>query len=147
MNLAITCESDFWNENTINEIDKINEIAKHVQDDKDILISLEGKQKYGNSDCGYHCLTHALNIYNDESKTGGKLPANPTKQDILLDILKLNRAIYYQLKTLTDNKVINLKLKNEEMKSKQKGKGLSDDIDKNVLKSMSYNQLKNMIEE
>ena len=134
-------------ENTINEIDKINEIAKHVQDDKDILISLEGKQKYGNSDCGYHCLTHALNIYNDESKTGGKLPANPTKQDILLDILKLNRAIYYQLKTLTDNKVINLKLKNEEMKSKQKGKGLSDDIDKNVLKSMSYNQLKNMIEE
>ena len=134
-------------ENTINEIDKINEIAKHVQDDKDILISLEGKQKYGNSDCGYHCLTHALNIYNDESKTGGKLPANPTKQDILLDILKLNRAIYYQLKTLTDNKVINLKLKNEEMKSKQKGKGLSDDIDKNVLKSMSYNQLKNIIEE
>lgn len=142
-------------ENTINEIDKINEIAKHIQDDKehssldqrdkDILISLEGKQKYGNSDCGYHCLTHALNIYNDESKIGGKLPANPTKQDILLDILKLNRAIYYQLKNIADNKAISTNIK-KSMIQAPKGKGLSDDIKPDILKSMSYNQLKELVE-
>ena len=135
-------------ENTINEIDKINEIAKHIQDDKDILISLEGKQKYGNNDCGYHCLTHALNIYNDESKTGGKLPANPTKQDILLDILKLNRAIYYQLKNIADNKAISTNIKKNMIQKRdhREGKGISDDIKPDILKSMSYNELKELVE-
>ena len=76
---------------------------------------------------------------------------NPTKQDILLDILKLNRAIYYQLKTLTDNKVINLKLKNEKMKEQMKGKdvkgkGISDDYDVNMLKDVDYKHLKGLIE-
>ena len=80
-----------------------------------------------------------------------KLPTNPTKQDILLDILKLNRAIYYQLKTLTDNKVINLKMKNEKMKEmikdkNVKGKGVSDDYDVNKLKNIEYKQLKGLIE-
>ena len=77
---------------------------------------------------------------------------NPTKQDILLDILKLNRAIYYQLKTLTDNKVINLKMKNEKMKEmikdkNVKGKGVSDDYDVNKLKNIEYKQLKGLIED
>lgn len=140
-------------ENTINEIDKINEIAKYIQDDKDILVSLEGKQKYGNSDCGYHCLTHALNIYNDESKTGGKLPNNPTKQDILLDILKLNRAIYYQLKTYTDGQIMKDKLKLTKIKNTLSknanspvGKGLSDDLDVNMLKNVDFNQLRELVE-
>lgn len=138
-------------ENTINDIDKINDISTYFESLGDELnISLEGKQQYNNSDCGYHCLTHALNIYNSD-KYGGKLPVNPTKQDILLDILKLNRAIYYQLKTLTDNKVINLKLKNEQLKSnvkahKPEGKGLSDDYDVNKLKNIEYKQLKGLIE-
>ena len=140
-------------ENTINEIDKINEITKYIQDDKDILVSLEGKQKYGNSDCGYHCLTHALNIYNDESKTGGKLPNNPTKQDILLDILKLNRAIYYQLKTYTDGQIMKDKLKLTKIKNTLSknanspvGKGLSDDLDVNMLKNVDFNQLRELVE-
>ena len=66
-----------------------------------------------------------------------------------MDILKLNRAIYYQLKTLTDNKVINLKMKNEKMKEqiKDKGKGVSDDYDVNKLKNIEYKQLKSMIED
>ena len=84
-----------------------------------------------------------------------KLPTNPTKQDILMDILKLNRAIYYQLKTLTDNKVINLKMKNERMKKDlknanstvDKGKGVSDDYDVNKLKNIDYKQLKGLIED
>lgn len=69
-----------------------------------------------------------------------------------MDILKLNRAIYYQLKTLTDNKVINLKLKNEQLKSNVKnkdvkGKGVSDDYDVNKLKNIEYKQLKGLIED
>ena len=68
-----------------------------------------------------------------------------------MDILKLNRAIYYQLKTLTDNKVINLKMKNEkmkeQMKGKDKGKGVSDDYDVNKLKNIEYKQLKGLIED
>lgn len=145
-------------ENTINDIYKINELSKYFESLGDELnVSLEGKQQYNNSDCGYHCLTHALNLYNspkykDVQQPGGKLPANPTKQDILLDILKLNRAIYYQLKTLTDNKVINLKLKNEQLKSnvkghKPEGKGVSDDYDVNKLKNIEYKQLKGLIED
>ena len=122
-------------DNIINDIDIIKDIDEYLNG---VLVSFEGKQKYGNSDCGYHCLTHALNLYNSD-KLGGKLPANPTKQDILLDILKLNRAIYYQLKTLSDNKIISNKLK-------QVGKGLSDDIDKDVLKDIEYKKLKNLIE-
>ena len=72
-----------------------------------------------------------------------------------MDILKLNRAIYYQLKTLTDNKVINLKMKNEKMKKDlknvnstvDKGKGVSDDYDVNKLKNIEYKQLKGLIED
>ena len=141
-------------ENTINDINKINAINDYFESLGDELnISLEGKQQYNNSDCGYHCLTHALNLYNspkykDLVQPGGKLPANPTKQDILLDILKLNRAIYYQLKTLTDNKVINLKMKNEKMKEKikEKGKGVSDDYDVNKLNNIEYKELKRIME-
>ena len=133
-------------DNIINDIDIIKDIDEYLNG---ILVSFEGKQKYGNSDCGYHCLTHALNLYNSD-KLGGKLSANPTKQDILLDILKLNRAIYYQLKTLTDNKVINLKMKNEkykeQIKDHKQGKGLSDDINKSMLKDIEYKKLKELIE-
>lgn len=139
-------------ENITREIKKMNELNNYFDDE--LNISLDGKQKMGTSDCGYHCLTHALNIYSEDlndSPVSGKLPANPTKNDILMDMLKLQRAIYYQLKTLTDNKVINLKLQNERMKDKykdkNKGKGLADDYPESKLKVMSYNQLKNLIEQ
>ena len=89
---------------------------------------------------------------------------NPTKQDILLDLLKINRAIYYQLKTFTDGQIVKDKLKNEALKSKIKkdlkqvkpvnemkqkqdvGKGISDDYDVDMLKNVNYNQLKEIME-
>lgn len=91
---------------------------------------------------------------------------NPTKQDILLDLLKINRAIYYQLKTFTDGQIIKDKLKsyalqtqgmkNEALKSKIKkdiknadstvGKGISDDYDVDMLKNVNYNELKEIME-
>lgn len=135
-------------ENTINydNLEKLKALNDYFEDE--LNISLEGQQEYNNSDCGYHCLTHALNLYNSK---GGKLPANPTKQDILLDILKLNRAIYYQLKTFTDGQIMKDKLKlskiKNDLKQKPKGKGLSDDYDKNMLKDVDYNELKHMIED
>lgn len=146
-------------ENTVNELEKIKEISDYLTGDDNLEVSLEGKQEFGNSDCGYHCLTHALNLY---SEKGGKLPENPTKQDILMDMLKLERAIYYQLKTLTDGKMVSLKLKNERMKEKVaqampmkenkaismkgKGEGVSDDVDRDKLKVISFDELKDYVE-
>ena len=78
---------------------------------------------------------------------------NPTKQDILLDILKLNRAIYYQLKNIADNKAISTNIKKSMIQKRasgfdhKEGKGLSDDIKPDILKSMSYNELKHVMEE
>lgn len=143
-------------ENTINydSLEKLKAINDYFNDE--LNISLEGQQEYNNSDCGYHCLTHALNLYNSKSQPGGKLPKNPTKQDILLDLLKINRAIYYQLKTFTDGQIVKDKLKNEALKSKIKkdiknanstvGKGISDDYDVDMLKNVNYNELKQIME-
>lgn len=136
-------------ENTINydSLEKLKAINDYFNDE--LNISLEGQQEYNNSDCGYHCLTHALNLYNSR---GGKLPKNPTKQDILLDLLKINRAIYYQLKTFTDGQIVKDKLKLSKIKKDIKnanqtvGKGLSDDYDVDMLKNVNYNQLKEIME-
>ena len=157
-------------ENTINydSLEKLKAINDYFNDE--LNISLEGQQEYNNSDCGYHCLTHALNLYNSKSQPGGKLPKNPTKQDILLDLLKINRAIYYQLKTFTDGQIVKDKLKlskikalasqtermKKDLKEKdvgkgsndfgQYGQGLSDDYDVDMLKNVNYNQLKEIVE-
>ena len=88
---------------------------------------------------------------------------NPTKQDILLDLLKINRAIYYQLKTFTDGQIVKsiAALQTQGMKDKLKlskikkdiknanqtvGKGISDDYDVDMLKNVNYNQLKEIME-
>ena len=150
-------------ENTINydSLEKLKAINDYFNDE--LNISLEGQQEYNNSDCGYHCLTHALNLYNSKSQPGGKLPKNPTKQDILLDLLKINRAIYYQLKTFTDGQIVKsiAALQTQGMKDKLKlskikkdiknanqtvGKGISDDYDVDMLKNVNYNQLKEIME-
>ena len=104
-------------------------------------------------------------MYNSK---GGKLPKNPTKQDILLDLLKINRAIYYQLKTFTDGQIIKDKLKLSKIKAlasqtermkkdlkernnskgkDEEGSGLSDDYDANMLKNVNYDELKKIIED
>lgn len=142
--------------NTNNTYDKIKDIVDYLNND--IYISYEGKQRIGSKDCGYHCLAHAFNIYNskggnvevpfndfttESSTISGKLPDNPTKQDILMDILRLNRGIYYQLKNIADNKVISNKLKIQ----KNKGAGLADDIPDSKMKMFSYEQLKNIVED
>lgn len=118
------------------KIDLINDYFENKGYSLDI--SLEGKQKETSENCGYHCLTHAFNLY--KSKTGGRLPDNPSSKDILMDILKMNRAIYYILKNGSNAEVPPLKIG-----KKDKGAGLADDIkDKN--KYYSYTEIKDILE-
>lgn len=71
--------------------------------------------------------------------------------------MKINRAIYYQLKTFTDGQIVkdklklskikkDLKQKNENEVGKDVGKGLSDDYDVDMLKNVNYNELKEIME-
>ena len=84
--------------------------------------------------------------------------------------MKINRAIYYQLKTFTDGQIVKDKLKlskikalasqtermKKDLKEKdvgkgsndfgQYGQGLSDDYDVDMLKNVNYNQLKEIVE-
>ena len=84
--------------------------------------------------------------------------------------MKINRAIYYQLKTFTDGQIVKDKLKlskikalasqtermKKDLKEKdvgkgsndfgQYGQGISDDYDVDMLKNVNYNQLKEIVE-
>ena len=76
--------------------------------------------------------------------------------------MKINRAIYYQLKTFTDGQIVKDKLKLSKIKKDLKnanqtvgkgsndfgqyGQGLSDDYDVDMLKNVNYNQLKEIVE-
>lgn len=128
------------------EIDLINEYFK----DKGYStnISLEGKQKETSENCGYHCLTHAFNLYSHENKSpkqSGRLPENPSSKDILMDILKMNRAIYYILKNGSSEPVPPLKFDKSKSKSKESGAGLADDVKSD--KYYSYTEIKDILED
>lgn len=126
------------------EIDLINEYFK----DKGYStnISLEGKQKETSENCGYHCLTHAFNLYSKSPKQSGRLPENPSSKDILMDILKMNRAIYYILKNGSSEPIPPLKFEKKKSKSKESGAGLADDVKDND-KYYSYTEIKDILED
>lgn len=125
------------------EIDLINEYFKNKGYSLDI--SLEGTQKESSENCGYHCLTHAFNLYLRNSKSGGRLPENPSSKDILMDILKMNRAIYYVLKNGSNAEIPPLKFEKKKSKSKESGAGLADDVNND--KYYSFSEIKDLIEE
>lgn len=107
------------------EIEYFNPVAAHTKDDEDKLndilnfaekhdlesnVDLSGKQTETSENCGFHCLTHAYNLYKkqgkdskvdekDDSPEGGapKLKSNQSedKMDVLI---KAVRGIYYGLK-------------------------------------------------
>ena len=135
------------------EIDLINDYFKNKGYSLDV--SLEGTQKESSENCGYHCLTHAFNLY--LHKSGGRLPENPSSKDILMDILKMNRAIYYVLKNGSNAEIPPLKFENRRLserahekksKSKDKGAGLADFVPQNVKndKYYSFSEIKDLIE-
>lgn len=131
------------------EIDLINEYFKNKG--YEINISLEGTQKESSENCGYHCLTHAFNLYlhSDKSDTSknksGRLPENPSSKDILMDILKMNRAIYYVLKNGSNAEIPPLKFE-KKSKSKESGAGLADDVNNKPNKYYSFSEIKDLIE-
>lgn len=126
------------------EIDLINEYFKNKGYETNI--SLEGTQKESSENCGYHCLTHAFNLYlHSKNKSGGRLPENPSSKDILMDILKMNRAIYYVLKNGSNAEIPPLKIGKSKSKSKKSGAGLADDANND--KYYSFSEIKELIED
>jgi hypothetical protein len=93
------------------EIEYFNPVASHTKDDKDKLnelleftdkndyvanVDLSGKQSEGSDNCGFHCLTHAYNLYKKKNKKqGGASGIQDEKIDALI---KAVRGIYYGLK-------------------------------------------------
>ena len=144
------------------EIDLINEYFNSLGYSTNV--SLEGKQKETSENCGYHCLTHAFNLYSSRGKSpkqSGKLPENPSSKEILMDILKMNRAIYYILKNGSSEPIPPLKFDSKsKSKSKSKesgagtkrlaemniGAGLADDV-KDTGKYYSYTEIKDILED
>jgi hypothetical protein len=134
------------------EIDLINEYFKNKGYSTNI--SLEGTQKESSENCGYHCLTHAFNLYLHSLDTSrnpippenksGRLPENPSSKDILMDILKMNRAIYYVLKNGSNAEIPPLKIGKSKSKSKESGAGLADDVNND--KYYSFSEIKDLIE-
>lgn len=130
------------------EIDLINDYFEDKGYSVDV--SLEGTQKESSENCGYHCLTHAFNLYlqnsdTSKNKSGGRLPENPSSKDILMDILKMNRAIYYVLKNGSNAEIPPLKFEKKKSKSKESGAGLADDVNND--KYYSFSEIKDLIED
>lgn len=115
---------------TADDIDKLLELQKHFAKwGFDVNVDLSGKQTETSENCGYHCLTHAYNLYiskikgnkeseiKEEEKKGGEI--GDTVEDKIDQIIKILRGIYYGNKYGYENL---LPRKNE----KKKGKGLAD---------------------
>lgn len=110
---------------TADDIDKLLELQKHFAKwGFDVSVDLSGKQTETSENCGYHCLTHAYNLYvpkikgnKDDKNKGGEI--GDTVEDKIDQIIKLLRGIYYGNKYGYENL---LPKKND----KKKGKGLAD---------------------
>lgn len=152
----------------INEIEYFNPVSNHTEDNLDKLedimkyfykkkyevnVDLSGKQTETSDNCGFHCLTHAYNYYNNPKnkmwpkakveqeyepdtyakerieelkevqkifdKKGG---ASASGDDVLEDMLKVVRGIYYGLKFGFDKPTTYKK----KPKKSAEGAGLSD---------------------
>ena len=127
------------------EIEYFNPVAAHTKDDEDKLnailnfaeehdlesnVDLSGKQTETSENCGFHCLTHAYNLYKkqnvsqndskkeDDKKEGGAPKPRQTGTEDKMDVLiKAVRGIYYGLKYGFDK---------SSAPRKNKGSGLAD---------------------
>ena len=53
---------------TVDNLEKMDVIDDYFKKkDYTLQVNLSGKQKESSDNCGFHCLTHAYNYYNDES--------------------------------------------------------------------------------
>jgi hypothetical protein len=146
------------------EIEYFNPVAAHTKDDEDKLndilnfaeehdlesnVDLSGKQTETSENCGFHCLTHAYNLYKrmesdsknkkdsqeEDSKEGGapKLKSNQSedKMDVLI---KAVRGIYYGLKYGFDKPTAPRKNKGSGLKPSYECSGLKPSYECSGLK-------------
>lgn len=133
-------EIDYYNpvgKRTIDDINKLLELQKYYEN-FDVRIDLSGKQTETSDNCGYHCLTHAYNLYIPKIKNvknkqvkgkpshtysielpekGGEI--GDTVEDKIDQIIKILRGIYYGNKYGYENML--------PKRDKKKGKGFHTD--------------------
>ena len=137
------------------EAEYYNPVASHTADDNDkikafddyftqkgytTIIDLSGKQTETSDNCGYHCLTHAYNLYNGfavDVKPKGGAPANPETLEEKMDVvIKILRGIYYGNKYGYDTQ--------RATKPSKEGKGYADYYSS---KPYTYTGLKNIVQD
>lgn len=131
------------------EIEYFNPVAAHTKDDEDKLndilnfaekhdlesnVDLSGKQTETSENCGFHCLTHAYNLYKKqnvsqdekEDKEGGAPKPKSSQGEDKMDVLiKAVRGIYYGLKYGFDKPSAPRKNKGSGVKPSYECSGLS----------------------
>lgn len=101
------------------EIEYFNPVSNHTKDDEDKLnellkyseeidyvsnVDLSGKQTETSENCGFHCLTHAYNLYKkkhkEKNEEGGASSTQKQTgdQDKMDTLIKAVRGIYFGLK-------------------------------------------------
>lgn len=122
-------EIDYYNpvgKRTIDDIKKLLDLQKYFEN-FEVKVDLSGKQTETSDNCGYHCLTHAYNLYVPKlkkekrslgiQKQGGEI--GDTVEDKIDQIIKLLRGIYFGNKYGYENML--------QKKDKKKGKGFHTD--------------------
>lgn len=131
------------------EIEYFNPVAAHTKDDEDKLnailnfadehdlesnVDLSGKQTETSENCGFHCLTHAYNLYKkfyekdgkekDDEKGGAPKLKSTQGEDKMDTLIKAVRGIYYGLKYGFDKPSAPRKNKGSGMRSPYESSGL-----------------------
>jgi hypothetical protein len=162
----------FWNSSDIQEeVLFYNPVMSHTADDvcvkiledlgnkfgiDNVKVDLSGSQHLDSSNCGYHCLTRAFQLYMMPGnrvifggEIGGKIKKGKTLEEmttheLLESMVRLLRGIYFNSKNQT-NKI----QKDEKNETKivrgtnEKGSGVADTLtDEEISKPMSYTELK-----
>lgn len=152
------------------EAEYYNPVAQHTPDDNDkieafdnyfskkgyeTIIDLSGKQTETSDNCGYHCLTHAYNLYNgfavdikpkpkkeeEKEENEGGAPANSdgeTVEEKLDTLIKILRGIYYGNKYGYETQRAT-----KPSMEKKKGRGYADYYHS---KPYTYTGLKNVVQ-
>lgn len=115
-----------------------------------VKVDLSGSQHLDSSNCGYHCLTRAFQLYLLNKMPGnrvifggrikkGKTLEEMTTHELLESMVRLLRGIYF-------NSKIEVPVRKKEKKqnsTETKGSGVADTLtDEEISKPMSYTELK-----
>lgn len=118
-----------------------------------VKVDLSGSQHLDSSNCGYHCLTRAFQLYmlpGNRSMFGGEIGGKikkgktleeMTTHELLESMVRLLRGIYFNSKI--EVPFSKKKEKKPVQNSNEKGSGVADILtDEEISKPMSYTELK-----